>query len=108
MGMHNMGGGQQGNAPGITAPFILTAPDGMIMDTSTGHGGPKPGSMLKLEEVKKGIPLEVEDKIVGWLVPATVKRPRNPIQENFLGDVQKGLIISTLVTLLIALALGGS
>ena len=107
MGPHNMGGGQQGNPQGISAPFILTSPDGKILDTSPGHGGPKPGGNIPMEDVKKGIPLEVDDEIVGWLVPAPAQRPRNTIQEDFLGNVEKGLIISSIVTLLIALALGG-
>ncbi len=60
-----------------------------------------------MNDVEKGIPLEVDGEIVGWLVPAAFQGPRNNIQQNFLGTVQQGLIISSLVTLLIALILGG-
>ncbi len=41
------------------------------------------------------------------MVPAPSQRPRNNTQQNFLGTVQDGLIISSIVTLLIALILGG-
>jgi len=104
----NQGEGAQPSAQGMNAPFILTSPSGEIMDTSPGPGRPKPGSSIPMNEVEKmGIPLKVEENIVGWLVPASIQGPRNHIQENFLETVQQGLIISSLVTLLIALSLGG-
>ena len=105
---NNQGEGSPPSAQGLNAPFILTSPSGEIMDTSPGPGRPKPGSSIPMNEVEKmGIPLKVEENIVGWLVPASIQGPRNNIQENFLGTVQQGLLISSLVTLLIALSLGG-
>lgn len=104
---NNQGDNTGGNNPGISAPFILTSPKGEILDTSPGPGSPKPGSSIPMVEVEKGIPLNVDGEIVGWLVPAKIQRPRNNIQQDFLGTVQQGLIISSIVTLLIALSLGG-
>lgn len=98
---------QQGRQSNINIPFILTSPTGEILDTSPGPGGPKPGSAIDMSEVKKGIPLEVDQEIVGWLVPAPFQGPRNNPQKDFLKTVQQGLIISSIVTLLIALTLGG-
>lgn len=106
--MHNNPGENTGgNTPGANTPFILTSPTGEILDTSPGPGSPKPGSSIPLAEVEKGIPIEVNEEIVGWLVPASSQRPRNNTQQNFLGTVQDGLIISSIVTLSIALILGG-
>jgi two-component system sensor histidine kinase BaeS len=106
--MHNNPGENVGgNPPGANSPFILTSPTGEIQDTSPGPGSPKSGSSIPLTEVGKGIPIEVNEEIVGWLVPAPSQRPRNNTQQNFLGTVQDGLIISSIVTLLIALILGG-
>lgn len=105
---NNQGEGSPPNAPGMNAPFILTSPLGEILDTSPGPGSPKPGSSIPMDEIKRiGIPLKVEENIIGWLVPASIQGPRNNNQRNFLGTVQQGLIISSLVTLLIALTLGG-
>ncbi len=103
----NQGENTGGNTPGNNAPFILTSPDGEIQDTSPGSRGPKPGSSIPIEDIEKGIPLKVEGKLVGWLVPAANQRAHNNNQQNFLGTVQQGLIISSIVTLLIALSLGG-
>jgi two-component system sensor histidine kinase BaeS len=106
--MHNNPGENAGGNPsGANTPFILTSPTGEIQDTSPGPGSPKSGSSIPLAEVEKGIPIEVNEEIVGWLVPAPSQRPRNNPQQNFLGTVQDGLIISSTVTLLIALILGG-
>ena len=96
-----------GNNPGGNAPFILTSLSGEIQDTSPGPGSPKAGSSIPITEAEKGIPLKVEGEVIGWLVPAPSQRPRNNTQQNFLGTVQDGLIISSIVTLLIALTLGG-
>lgn len=104
---HNQGGSPSGNQGIVNAPFILALPDGEIVDTSPGLGGPKQGGTVPLEEAEKGIPIEVDGELVGWLIPAPTQRPRNNPQQNFLETVQKGLVISSVVTLLIALILGG-
>ncbi|RLD05724.1 MAG: hypothetical protein DRI65_08240 [Chloroflexota bacterium] len=100
-------GGQQGNQPYANIPFILTSTSGEIIDTNPGPGGPKPGASVPLDEVEKGISLEVDGNIVGWLIPATLQGPRNSPQKDFLNTVQQGLVISSIGTLLIALTLGG-
>jgi len=104
---NNQAGGQQGNQPNTNIPFTLVSSSGKIIDTNPGPGGPKPGATVPLEEIEKGISLEVEGKVVGWLIPATIQGPRNNPQKNFLNTVQQGLVISSIVTLLIALILGG-
>jgi len=106
-GENNPGEITGGKSPGANAPFILTSPSGEIQDTSPGPGSPKPGTSIPLSEVEKGIPIKVNGNIVGWLIPASFQRPHNNTQQNFLGTVKDGLIISSIVTLLIALTLGG-
>jgi len=104
---NNQAGGQQANQPNNYHPFILTSPSGEIQDITPGSGGPKPGTTIPLNEVEKGVSLEIEGKIIGWLVPAALQGPRNSPQKDFLNTVQRGLVISSIVTLLIALTLGG-
>ncbi len=104
---HNPGDGNPGNQPTFPAPFFLAAQDGTVLTGIPGQGGPKPGNQIPLNELEKGIPIEVDGDLVGWLLPAQIQRPRNNSQQDFLGTVNQGLMISSLVTLLIALALGG-
>lgn len=104
---NNPGENSGGNSTGANAPFILTSPSGEIQDTSPGPGSPKAGTSIPLAEVEKGIAIDLDGEIIGWLVPAASQRPRNNTQLNFLETVQDGLIISSGVTLLIALVLGG-
>jgi signal transduction histidine kinase len=104
---HNPGDGNPGNQPNMPAPFFLASPEGIVLTGVPGAGGPKPGNQIPIPELKNGIPLEVNGVIAGWLLPVQMQRPRNNNQQAFLGTVQQGLIISALVTLLIALALGG-
>lgn len=103
----NPGEGNPGNQPNIPNPFFLTSAEGVIVSGVPGASGPKTGNQLPPSEFKKGTPIEVDDEVVGWLLPVQMQRPRSTNQQDFLGTVQQGLIISTLVTLLIALALGG-
>lgn len=99
--------GMPGNQTNYPAPFFLADQDGKVVDTTLGQGGPKAGNQVSMNDLKNGLPIEVDNKVVGYLLPSRTQGPRNNSQQDFLGTVQKGLIISTFVTLLIALALGG-
>jgi signal transduction histidine kinase len=103
----NQGQGPQENAPNASYPFLLASPTGEVLDTRPGSRGPKTNSSIPMDRLNQGIPLEFEGKTVGWLLPAAYQGPRNNNQQNFLGTVQQGLIISSVVSLLIALTLGG-
>ncbi|MCJ7717960.1 MAG: HAMP domain-containing protein, partial [Anaerolineales bacterium] len=91
----------------IGAPFILASPTGKVLYFKPGPGSSNPIGNIPKAELEIGIPIEIEGELLAWLVPAPFQNPRNNNQENFLGTVQQGLIISSLVTLLIALILGG-
>jgi signal transduction histidine kinase len=93
------------NTPG--PPFLLASPSGVVITTGPNSGGIKPGNIVPLGELDRGIPIEVEGEVVGYLLPVPFPKNRSITQRDFLGAVQQGLIISSLVTLLIALVLGG-
>lgn len=88
-------------------PFILTAESGLIIGGGTGPSGYMPGDTLPPSELDQGIELEIDQKTISWLVHVPLPQSRNNPQQNFLDTVQRGLIISSIVTLLIALSLGG-
>ncbi len=88
-------------------PFILTTESGEIIAGSTEISGYQLGDILSSEELKKGTKLSSNGETIGWLVLAPNKLPRNNPQQNFLNTLKQGLMISSLVTLLIALTLGG-
>jgi signal transduction histidine kinase len=111
----NMGGNQhrgmgmdpQKHPSNLGPPFLLASPFGVVITAGPNSGGIRPGDILPQEELERGIPLEVEGDLTGYLVAVPFPKNRSITQQDFLGTVQEGLLISTLVTLLIALVLGG-
>lgn len=103
-------GGKNPNRPGenlAPPPFVLTDPDGIVLVGLTNHPGFLIGDQIEEKELKKGVSLEINDVVEGFLVPIPATPNRNSMQQTFLGTVQQGLVISSLVSLLIALVLGG-
>jgi len=88
-------------------PFVLTTDTGLILSGGAGNPGYQLGDTISQKEFEKGILLENEGETIGWLVPVPFPNQRNNMQQNFLGTVRQGLVISSLATLLIALLLGG-
>lgn len=88
-------------------PFVLASPSGLILSGGSNSGEMMHGMMLTSSQLDSGIPIEVDGENAGWLVPAPFPKDRNNPQANFLSTVREGLLISSLVTLLIALILGG-
>jgi len=107
LGMGENHPGPQSNRKRGDFPFVLVADNGLILAADTEHTGYQSGDTLPHEEINKGIEIEHEGESVGWLVVVPFPQPRNNPQQNFLNTVQRGLLISSLVTLLIALILGG-
>lgn len=64
---------------------------------------------LNVKDLRKGIPLQHEGKIVGWLIfaPALDRWNLDTPEGNFLLGVQRVLLFSALVAVGIALLLGG-
>jgi signal transduction histidine kinase len=104
------GGGKNPNKPGennFNHPFVLADPNGIVLIRSTNQLGFQIGDQIKVNELEKSWPLEINGEVEGYLVPVPTPPNRNTMQKTFLGTVQKGLFISSLVTLMIALVLGG-
>jgi len=57
--------------------------------------------------LETGTKLKHDGEIIGWLIAGPSPQLRNNPQQSFFNTVQQGLIISSLVTLFIALTLGG-
>ncbi|MGB2954769.1 MAG: ATP-binding protein [Anaerolineales bacterium] len=104
-------GGNNPNRPfdrsSPSIPFVLALDSGLIIAGGTSHAGYQTGDTLPEKELMNGQKLENEGKIIGWLITGPTPQLRNNIQQSFLNTVQQGLITSSLVTLLIALILGG-
>ncbi len=107
------GGGPGGNNPNrpnenlAPPPFVLTDPDGTILVSMTNHSGFLIGDQIPEKDLKKGLSLEINGVVEAFLISVPTTPNRNSMQQSFLGTVQQGLVISSLVTLLIALVLGG-
>jgi two-component system sensor histidine kinase BaeS len=103
-------GGKNSNRPGenlVPPPFVLTDPDGNVLVSMTNHPGFLIGDQIDQKDLNKSLSLEINDVVEAFLVPVPATPNRNSMQQSFLGTVQQGLVISSLVTLLIALVLGG-
>ncbi len=88
-------------------PFVLANESGEIIAGGSNHAGYQAGDILQSLDLNKGIKLEQDGLTIGWLVVVPFAQPKTNSQQAFLNDVQQGLIISSLITLLIALFLGG-
>ena len=87
--------------------FVLTTETGLVLGGGSNHSGYQPGETLSHHEFQNGIELESEGRSIGWLVVVPLPLPRDNPQIRFLNTLQRGLMISSLVSLLIALILGG-
>lgn len=104
-------GGKNPKRPGDSnqapPPYVLTDPVGKVIIGLTNHPGFLLGDQISEKDLEKSVPLEVDEEIRGYLAPVPTSPTRNNMQQAFLGSVQQGLVISSLITLLIALVLGG-
>ncbi len=107
------GGGSGGKNPNRAGenqnppPFVLTDLEGVVLFGLTNHPGFLIGDQLSEKDLQNSVPLEINGTVEGLLVAVPASPNLNSIQQNFLGTVQRGLIISSMMTLLIALVLGG-
>jgi len=111
-GSNYSAGESKGNNPNrpfdrASLPFVLALDSGLIVAGGTSHAGYQAGDTISDKELLKGTKLIYEGEIIGWLIAGPSPQLRNNPQQSFLNTVQQGLIISSLVTLLIALVLGG-
>jgi signal transduction histidine kinase len=88
-------------------PFVLTTETGLVLAGGSNHSKYQPGETLSHIDIQKGIKLKNEGKSIGYLVVVPIPQPRDNLQLRFLNTLQRGLVISSLLSLLIALILGG-
>ncbi|NQS92278.1 MAG: HAMP domain-containing histidine kinase [Chloroflexi bacterium] len=102
-------GGNNPNRPYARAPlpFVLSLDTGLIIAGGVNHVGYQTGDVIPENELRDSAKLEYGGKFIGYLIAAPSSQLRNNPQQSFLNTVQQGLMISSLVTLLIALTLGG-
>ena len=111
MGPGMAGGPRENNAYRMVLrgpmPFVLADVSGSILAGSTLHSGYQSGELVPDNELRKGLRLEQDDQLIGWLIEVPISQPKTNSQQAFLNSVQRGLFFSSLITLLIALILGG-
>jgi two-component system OmpR family sensor kinase/two-component system sensor histidine kinase BaeS len=103
-GMGQGGRGRGSGGPG--SDFQLADPEGRIVADTDGS----PGGTVSRAEVEAGIPIEVEGRIVGYLlpsVPVSAAMSLDPPQAQFLTRVRTILWIAALVAMAVALIVGG-
>lgn len=88
-------------------PFLITDPAGLIMAGGTNPAGLVPGDRINPAEYEKGTELTLEGETIGWLVPIQFSNPRNNPNQGFINTVRQALLVSALITLAVALILGG-
>jgi two-component system sensor histidine kinase BaeS len=106
-GMGPRGRGMGGGAMGRPQfEFRLADPEGRIVGDTRGV----PSGTISQAELDRGIPIEVDDQVVGYLLPSTrtpAALPLDPPQAQFLARVRTTLWIAALAALAAALAIGG-
>jgi two-component system, OmpR family, sensor histidine kinase BaeS len=113
-GKGSQGAGFQGRSPNrlgenqLSLPlFVLTDQNGVVLSGFTDHSGYQMGAQLPENIMNKSLKLELEGNVIGYLAAVPAPLNRTNIQQAFLETVKRGLLVSSLVTLLIALVLGG-
>jgi len=105
MGQRGRGRGSAGGGPpGLD--FQLADREGRIVgDTSS-----SPGGAVSQAELEFSIPIKVEGRVVGYLLPSiqtTIALPLDPPQAQFLDRVRTALWIAALAATAVALITGG-
>jgi len=108
-GVGQQGRGEGGRGDGKGPPeiaFRLADPEGRIVGDTNGF----PGGTASQAELSSGIPVKVEDQIVGYLLPSTQTSASLPLdqpQTQFLTRVHTALWIAALAATAVALIVGG-
>jgi signal transduction histidine kinase len=98
-----MGGGAMGRPQ---FEFRLADLEGRIVGDTRGV----PSGTISQAELDRGIPIEVDGRVVGYLLPSTqtlVALPLDPAQAQFLARIRTTLWIAALTALAAALVIGG-
>jgi len=107
--LREVGQGQGGRGRGSGGPgsdFRLADPEGRILADTDGS----PGGTVSRAELETGIPIEVEGRAVGYLLPsarASAVVSLDLSQTRFLTRVRTTLWVAALVAMAVALVIGG-
>jgi signal transduction histidine kinase len=107
--LQGRGRGSGGGGMGLlSSDFQLTDSEGRIVGDTTGTSG----GVVSQAELMTGIPIQAEDRVVGYLLPSHESNVQTPIaldveQTRFLERVQQALWIAALAATAAALVIGG-
>jgi len=65
------------------------------------------GDSVPVEVLSRGIPLEVDGRVVGTIFLTNLQPPRNPLEEQYLARINRALLIAAGAAVVVALILGG-
>ena len=91
-----------GDRPPRRSPYLLVNPSGVVVLGNPDLIG------RQVKNFEKGVPIEVDSQVVGWLVSSRAALPwgaESP-EGAFLASVNRAIALSALIALLIALVLG--
>ena len=98
-------GGHQGpgGGPPRRIPFILTDPNGNVLIANERY---KVGENVPTSDLKQGVPIAEDGKVVGVLVPMQMPFQGQPREVQFIQRINLYLLYGALVGMVIALLLG--
>jgi two-component system sensor histidine kinase BaeS len=108
-GLQGHGRGSGGGGTGLlSSDFQLADSEGHIVGDTTAP----PSGTISQEELVVNIPIQVEDRVVGYVLPYHLSNVQTPTaldveQAQFLERVRQALVIAALVAAAAALVIGG-
>jgi len=99
-------GGPGGSYRARRAFFVISDANGTVV---FGGGSQFEGRILRSSDLDKGVPLVVNNAIIGWLIfaPALDRWSPGTPEGNFLQNVRQDILLSAGIATAIALVLGG-
>ena len=94
---------QQQDAPLVDRIVLLDEAGGVVADSA----GVLTGEQHPPEHLKQGVPVVVDDRVVGTLLVGSMIEPAlNPLDEDFLRSVNRSVLITAVTVGLVGLVLG--
>lgn len=102
------GRGAEGQFPlaqGQTPLFFLVDADGIVRTFTPQH---EIGERVSQRELERGIPLLVEGERIGTLITLPQRRQRDPLEQEFINTINRGLVLAAAGVVLVASLVGVS
>jgi signal transduction histidine kinase len=84
-------------------PLTVTDQDGKVIRAGSGH---QLGDLIPANELEQGVPIQVDGKLVGYLIFAPPPFSADSPEGNFLNRITQLLIYSALAAMAVSLSLG--